>query len=501
MAQVINTNISSLNAQRNLDRSQGSLNTSLQRLSSGLRINSAKDDAAGLAIVDRMTSQIRGLNQAVRNANDGISVAQTAEGALQEGSNILQRMRELAIQSANDSNSANDRANIQKEVVQLQSELNRIAETTTFNGKNLLDGNFVTQQFQVGSNANETISVSIGSASATSIGADQIIGSATQDNIGGALTAVADATGGNNVAADTAFVITGGLGTATLSTPLDATAASIAAQVNGESANTGVSATASTTTTISNVSTGNVSFVLGSQDETQTAVGTATSVSAVITSATDLTALRDAINAETARTGVTATLGATGATIDLSNTTGHDITVADASNNDAADTATVLQVGGVALADSDSTGSAAVTDSIVVGGKLEFSSSDSFLIQTTGTDIMAATSTSSSLSSVADIDLSTRQGSNDSLAVIDEALRFITDTRADLGAIQNRLDATISNLTNISENVSAARSRVQDADFASETANLTKNQILQQAGLSVLAQANAAPQSVLSLLQ
>lgn len=501
MPQVINTNISSLTAQRSLDRSQGSLNTSLERLSSGLRINSAKDDAAGLAIVDRMTSQIRGLNQAVRNANDGISVAQTAEGALQEGSNILQRMRELAIQSSNDSNSANDRANIQKEVVQLQSELNRIAETTTFNGKSLLDGNFVTQQFQVGSNANETISVSIGSASATSIGADQIIGAATQDNIGGALTAVADATGGNNVAADAAFVITGGLGTSTLSTALDATAASIAAQVNGATADTGVSATASTNVTIGNVSTGNVSFTLGSQDENQAAVGTATSVSAVITSPTDLTALRDAINAETARTGVTATLGAAGDTIDLSNTTGNDIAISDASNNDAADTTTVLEVGGTALADSDSTGSGAVTDSIVVGGKLQFNSSDSFLVQTTGTDILAATSTSSSLSSVADVDLSTRQGSQDALAVVDEALRFITDTRADLGAVQNRLDATISNLTSISENVSAARSRVQDADFAAETANLTKNQILQQAGLSVLSQANAAPQSVLSLLQ
>lgn len=500
MAQVINTNISSLNAQRNLDRSQGSLNTSLQRLSSGLRINSAKDDAAGLAIVDRMTSQIRGLNQAVRNANDGISVAQTAEGALQEGSNILQRMRELAIQSANDSNSANDRANIQKEVIQLQSELNRISETTTFNGKNLLDGNFVTQQFQVGSNANETISVSIGSASANSIGADQIIGAATQDNVGAALAAAGDATGGNGTAADAAFVITGGLGTSTLNLAADSTAASIAAQVNGASADTGVSASASTTTTISNVATGNISFELSSRDETGAAVGTASSVSAVITSSTDLTALRDAINAETARTGVTATLGAAGDTIDLSNTTGHDIGLADASDNDGAITAAVLDVGGVTLADTAVAG-AGTADSVVVGGKLQFNSSDSFLIQTTGTDILAATSTSSALSSVADIDLSTRQGSQDSLAVIDEALRFITDTRADLGAVQNRLDATISNLTNISENVSAARSRVQDADFASETANLTKNQILQQAGLSVLAQANAAPQSVLSLLQ
>ena len=263
---------------------------------------------------------------------------------------------------------------------------------------------------------------------------------------------------------------------------------------------TGVSASASTTTTISNVATGNISFELSSRDETGAAVGTASSVSAVITSSTDLTALRDAINAETARTGITATLGAAGDTIDLSNTTGNDIGVADASDNNGAITAAVLDVGGETLADTAVAG-AGTADSVVVGGKLQFNSSDSFLIQTTGTDILAATSTSSALSSVADIDLSTRQGSQDSLAVIDEALRFITDSRADLGAVQNRLDATISNLTNISENVSAARSRVQDADFAAETANLTNNQILQQAGLSVLAQANAAPQSVLSLLQ
>lgn len=494
MPQIINTNISSLTAQRNLDRSQGALQTSLQRLSSGLRINSAKDDAAGLAIVDRMTSQIRGLNQAVRNANDGISVAQTAEGALQEGSNILQRVRELAIQSANDSNSANDRANIQKEVVQLQSELNRIAETTTFNGKNLLDGNFVTQQFQVGSNANETISVSIGSAAATSMGADQVKDTATQDNMGTALAGAADGTGGNGTAADAAFVITGGLGTATLSTAANGTAASIAAQVNGETANTGVSATASTSTTISAVTTGSVSFKLSSRDEAGAAVGTESTVSAVITSATDLSALRDAINAETARTGVTATLGGAGDTIDLTNTTGQDIAVADVSDGTAGATA-VLSVGGEVLTDEGA------TDSIVVGGKLEFNSSDSFLIQTTDTDILTNASTSSSLSSVADIDLSTREGSNNALAVIDEALSFITDTRADLGAVQNRLDSTISNLQNISENVSAARSRIQDADFAAETANLTKNQILQQAGLSILSQANSSGQSVLSLLQ
>lgn len=494
MPQVINTNISSLTAQRNLDKSQGSLQTSLQRLSSGLRINSAKDDAAGLAIVDRMTSQVRGLNQAIRNANDGISVAQTAEGALQESSNIMQRMRELSIQSANDSNSSSDRANIQKEVSQLQSELNRISESTTFNGKNLLDGNFVTQQFQVGSNANETISVSIGSAAANSMGANQAIGDATQDNIGTAAAAAADGTGGNGVNADAAFKITGGLGTETLSIGGNATAAKIASQVNGETSKTGVSATASTNATISNVAAGSVQFTLASRNDAGDVVGTAKPISAVIASSDDLSALRDAINAETASTGITATLNGAGDGIELSNQTGHDITIENATDGDVAG-ADVMDVDGVTLADGGA------EDSIVIAGKVEFSASDAFLITSTDTDIMAAASTSSKLSSVADVDVSTREGANNALTVIDEALSFVTDTRADLGAIQNRLESTISNLQNISENVSAARSRVQDADFASETANLTKNQILQQAGLSILSQANSAPNNVLSLLQ
>jgi len=494
MPQVINTNISSLTAQRNLDRSQGSLNTSLERLSSGLRINSAKDDAAGLAIVDRMTSQIRGLNQAVRNANDGISVAQTAEGALQEGSNILQRMRELSIQSANDSNSASDRANIQKEVGQLQSELNRIAESTTFNGKKLLDGNFVTQQFHVGSNANETISVSIGSSAATSLGSNQVKATATQDHVGNALAAAADGTGGNGVDGDT-VVVTGQLGTENVTFAANATASEIASAVNGESANTGVTATASNEITIDSVAAaGSVQFSLSSQNGAGDTIGTAAPISAVIADVGDLSALRDAINEQSASTGISAVLSDTKTSITLSNTTGSDIVLEGATDGVAA-AATVLTVGGVALADGGA------TDSLVVGGKVEFNSSDAFLLTATDTEVLANVTTASELSSVADIDVSTRDGSNNALVVLDEALSFVTDVRADLGAIQNRLEATISNLTNISENVSSARSRVQDADFAAETANLTKNQILQQAGLSVLSQANSAPQSVLSLLQ
>lgn len=501
MPQVINTNIASLNAQRALDKSQSSLQTSLQRLSSGLRINSAKDDAAGLAIVDRFTSQIRGLSQGIRNANDGLSVAQVAEGAMQESANILQRMRELAIQSVNDSNSDTDRANIQKEVSQLQAEINRIADTTTFNGKNLLDGSFLTQSFQVGSNANETITVSVNSVRATDLGAYQTLPGDTVDNVGTALAAVATATGvGNGVDGDT-IALVGTLGTASPTYAADATAAEIASAVNALQGSTGVTASAETAVTLDAFATGAIGFTLSAEDGSGVVQGTAVSILASVTSATDLAALRDAINAETASTSITALVNAAGTGLDLTNSNGDNIIIESATNNDGADTAALFDVGGATLADSDLLLAGGVTDSIVVGGEITLQSSATFLITVTDADVFTATSISSTLSSVDAIDVSTSTGASDALAVLDEALATITDNRANLGAIQNRLESTISNLASIVENVSAARSRVQDADFASETANLTRNQILQQAGISVLAQANTLPQQVLSLLQ
>ncbi len=495
MAQVINTNIASLSAQNALNKSQSSLETSLERLSSGLRINSAKDDAAGLAIVDRMTSQIRGLNQAVRNANDGLSVSQTAEGALQESSNIMQRMRELSVQSANDSNSASDRSAIQQEVAQLQNELNRISETTTYNGKSLLDGSFASQSFQVGANANETIEVNITSASATVLGSQS---ATTAQNIGTAAVGALTAPAANGVV-DSDITITGALGAGTANYAAGATASEIAALVNGQTTNTGVTATAANSVSLTSFTTGTLSFTLSSTDGSNVTQGTATNVSATVTSATDLTALRNDINESTASTGITATINATGDGIDLTNTTGDDIVIETASNGAGAST-DPFAVNGAALTE-------AGADSIRVAGQVSFSSSGAFILDAAAAEtvldvaIVAAASVSSTLSSVADIDVSTRAGANDALDVLDRALATITDSRAGLGAIQNRLDSTISNLSNISENVSAARSRIEDADFAAETAELTRSQILQQAGISVLSQANTLPQQVLSLLQ
>lgn len=499
MAQVINTNIASLSAQNSLNKSQSALQTSLERLSSGLRINSAKDDAAGLAIVDRMTSQIRGLNQAVRNANDGISVAQTAEGALQESSNILQRMRELSIQSANDSNSNSDRANIQKEVTQLQAELDRIATTTTFNGKSLLDGSFTAQQFQVGSNANETITVSTTSVKANSIGAYT---GASFDNIG-VIAAAANIAGGNGVTAETLAVV-GPLGGATgLAVTAGDAASDTAAIINGASGSTGVKASANTSFTLQNLgSAGTVSMTLSASNASGT-VGTAVSISVGVAAVSDLSTLVTAVNNQTANTGISAAFGTDNSSVVFTSASGDNINILDFNNSGATKTVDILTNDDGGGVDTDTLTGGAGTDSIVVGGKISLSSNGSFSVNQTAADttMFAAQSTASTLSSIATVDISTRQGANDALDVIDNALSSITDSRADLGALQNRLESTISNLASISENVSAARSRVQDADFAAETAALTRNQILQQAGISVLSQANALPQQVLSLLQ
>ena len=516
MAQIINTNVASLNAQRNLNKSQSALGTSLQRLSSGLRINSAKDDAAGLAIADRMTTQVRGLTQAMRNANDGISLSQTAEGGLEESSNILQRVRELAIQSANSTNSASDRKALQAETNQLISELSRIANTTTFNGLKVLDGSFTSQSFQVGAEANQTISVSVAGATAEILGTNQISSNnTTATGIATATTAAVDNTAGNNVGSQTLTVV-GPSGSDTVSVSANATAKNIATAVNAATGTTGVSATASTTATLGSLSAdGTVTFDLYGSN------GTAAPISATVTT-TDLSSLVDAINAKTGSTGITAAIANSGASVTLTSATGEDIKIGNFEHSAAVtDTGgggtevsqTLAVTGGtgsaITLTDGGTTAEAAQTDSTVVGGSLTFSAADgAFTMQS---DIAAsagglftgaaANSQASSKTSVSQVDISTQSGANSAITVLDGALAKVNSIRADLGAIQNRFESTISNLSTTTENISAARSRIQDADFAAETAQLTRSQILQQAGLAMLAQANSLPQGVLSLLQ
>ncbi|MHB1374211.1 MAG: flagellin N-terminal helical domain-containing protein [Thauera sp.] len=490
MAQTINTNVASLNAQRNLTSSQASLATSLQRLSSGLRINSAKDDAAGLAISDRMTSQIRGLNQAVRNANDGISLAQTAEGALGEIGTNLQRMRELAIQSANATNSASDRATIDAEVQQLVAEINRVSGQTQFNGLNLLDGSFAGQQFQVGANANQTITVSsVLDARAASLGSNVL--STAGSAMGGASAAGADVTGAViSTEADLTLSTANGGTTAAISYAQNAGANGIAAAINAAGASVGLSATATNTATISSLGgAGTVSMTLNG-----------TTISANVASTSDLTSLAAAINGAAGTTKVTASFADPSNKSNLTLTTadGADITIQDFNNSAATKTVNVAGQNGTAVT---LTGGAA-TDSTRIVGKVDVTSSKGAITAANAnTDAFASASAVSAFSSVGAISLATAEKSQAAIKVLDAALQQINGGRADLGAIQNRFSSTISSLQVTSENLSASRSRIQDADFATETANLTRSQILQQAGTAMLAQANGLPQNVLSLLR
>lgn len=507
MPQIINTNTASLNAQRNLNATQRDADTALQRLSSGLRINSAKDDAAGLAISERFTSQINGLDQAIRNANDGISLAQVAEGALGESGNILQRIRELAVQSANATNSASDRRALQAEVNQLKQELERVATTTEFNGLKLLDGSFQAEKFQAGANENQTISVSIEGARTTDLANNTVDAANTtaRQGSGSVTAAAADSTAPNTIAGQT-LTVSSSLGEAAVTVDPGATAEKIAASINGVIEETGVEAKARTTAVLFGLGgagdgTGTVSLKLSSGGEQAT-------ISAQIDDTSDLSPLAREINAASGSTGITAEVDDQGG-LTLIQEQGKDILLDDFSSN-AANTSVSFRGSAEADADAITLDGAAgsLIDSSRAAGEITFDSSVSFAVRsseanTTGSilNVAAGTAVGSTKEDVSGIDISTFQGATDALAVVDAALETISGIRADLGAAQNRLESTIANLSTTSENLSAARSRIRDADFASETAELARTQVLQQAGLSVLAQANARPQQVLQLLQ
>ncbi|WP_282245229.1 flagellin [Stenotrophomonas sp. PS02300] len=390
MAQVINTNVMSLNAQRNLSTSGSSLATTIQRLSSGLRINSAKDDAAGLAISERFSTQIRGLDVAVRNANDGISLAQTAEGAMVEIGNNLQRIRELSVQSANATNSDSDREALNAEVKQLTSEIDRVSRQTNFNGTKLLDGSFSGALFQIGADSGQTIGInSIVDASTDTLGSGKY---AAEQKSTGAIY-------GDAAAAD--------------------------GKVTGLKVN--------------NVDIGDVSFKAGE--------------SAIDVAKKTVNALNDKMD----QTGVYASLDKAGVMTLTSLKSGQAFEFTAGTTTDA-DLAPAFA--GISATKVD----AAVSDT------------------------------------VSGVNISSVAGAQRALSVIDDALKSVNSSRADMGAIQNRFTSTIANLNTTSENLSASRSRIRDTDYAKETAELTRTQILQQAGTAMLAQANQSPSSVMSLL-
>lgn len=464
MPQVINTNIASLNAQRNLNTSQGDANVALERLSSGLRINSAKDDAAGLAISERFTSQVRGLNQAIRNANDGISFAQVAEGALEETTNALQRIRELAVQSANDTNSPSDRKALNQEVSALISEINRIASTTQFNGRNILDGSFADFSFQVGANANQTIGVDGVDARGSKLGASVSSGTTfNQANI-------ANFTGAGSLTINGVEV---DLSTAT-------TGQDVISQINLVSPDSGVTAQKAGKTVVN--AGGFAAPTAPATTATVTINGTGVEITATDTIDTTISK----INERAGQTGVTASKS--GTDIILTDTNGGVVEVQDdAGGTDVFGNADILGTG---------------TTSFEPGIELITDVGDTVTLGGTGTlaDLGLGTLTQEDLI-VNDMNVLTRDESANTITTVDYALEQISGLRSELGAVQNRFETTIANLSTASENLSAARSRIQDADFAAESAELARTQVLQQAGLSVLAQANARPQQVLQLLQ
>jgi flagellin len=392
MAQVINTNTMSLNAQRNLSTSGSSLATTIQRLSSGSRINSAKDDAAGLAISERFGTQIRGTDVAIRNANDGISLAQVAEGSLSEIGNNLQRVRELAVQATNATNSASDRKALQAEVTQLVSEIDRVAKQSDFNGTKLLDGSFSSQLFQVGANAGQAIAIDkVVDAKSDSLGKSGF----AADAVGTAITAAA---AGDDVA----------------------------------------------DTVINGVTIKGFSYEAGTSDK-------------------DL--------AGKVATAINAKVGETGA---------HAEVVVDATDPDAP----VYSV---------------TISSVKAGADLNIAeNADIGIAADVANEADAAGATTTVLSGLS---VESFKDASRALEIVDNALDSINSTRADLGAVQNRFTSVVANLQTSTENLSASRSRIKDTDFAKETAELTRTQILQQAGTAMLAQANQVPQNVLSLLR
>ena len=480
MAMTVNTNIASLSTQKNLNKAADSLSTTMQRLSSGLKINSAKDDAAGLQIANRLTSQVNGLGVATKNANDGISIAQTAEGAMQESTNILQRMRELALQSANGSNSAEDRASLQSEYSALTSELTRIANTTTFGGRNLLDGSFGTTSFQVGANANETINVTLGNVSANKVGSQQIQSTTIAPSASGV-------TGGT-------ITVTGSGETKEVTIAGGSSAKETAQQLDG--AVTGLSASARTVASLTVADSAS-----GTPANFSIQVGDSKAIDMI--GVNSLSSLAEQLSSNASALGISVNYNEGDATLSITSETGDNITFADATTAGVTSSYAGVQV---AVEDGAGTAGTAVTisDGLIATGSVELNSAKSYSLAGAGvTGLFAATGTtaSSAMTTIADTDITTASGSQSAIAVIDKAISNIDSQRADLGAVQNRFDSTVANLASISENSTAARSRVQDADFAAETAELTKQQTLQQASTAILAQANQLPSSVLSLLQ
>jgi flagellin len=534
MASYINTNYASLQAQYNLTQSQSGLTTSIQRLSSGQRINTAADDAAGLAISDRMTAQVNGLDQAGRNANDGISLVQTADGALASIAADLQRMRQLAVQSATGTLSSADRQSVNQESQNLLAEINRVSSTTNFNGVSLLDGTFTNKNFQVGASAGQTVGMTLNAANTSYLGAYQLSGtsnysSGSQGASTVSITSSYSSSSYLTITSDNTATTGVQIGASVSTNPttnsslgLSTTSAyAKAAAINAQSSLTGVSASAvtylgglnitSTSSILSTAPTALSNMAAGDLYINGVSVGSAIAGTDYVSEGTNVTS---AINAISASTGVTATVDTSSGAITLAAADGRDINVSSTANG--------LVASGLGFGTRTSASTApAASDTLQAGGILTLSSAVNFAVTSTGTALadsgltadttapaantIATTSGTTALAEtftgITNVDLTTQNLATTALTTLDAAIQQVDTQRGKLGAIQNRFQLTVNNLATNSINLQASRSRIRDTDFAATTASLSQSQILQQAGTAMLTQANTLPNSVLALLK
>jgi len=492
MGMVLNTNIGAIQAQRAIAESREDMESAMERLSTGKRINSAADDAAGLAMVERMNSQIRGLTMATKNANDGIALIRTVENALVEVSGMLQRMRELSVQSANATVSATERAAANNELNQLQLEISRVSANTRYNGTQVLNGSFSAKALQVGTMAGEEITFTIDSVESSLLGAYTLVG----DNNLSAYTAAASTTANTNNTDDADdIVIVGNGNTRTIDIAANDSAKKVAQKVNSVAGATTVFAQAKTFAHLYSASATTASYQI-SINGTQTA--------AFSISSTDVTDAVAKINAVFSTTGVMAS-ATTENKVLLTDADGDDVRIENAT---ALANLRVKAVGNDGVTEqTDTEITLAVTggnDSTLVTGTLRMTSSTGFTIAQTngGTDTWFSDGTqTATLASVGVIDISSQIGASYSIATIDGALERVSGMRGSLGTLTNRLDYSVSNLMKVTEYTIGARSRIEDADFAAETSRLAKAQVLQQAGASMLSQANASTEIVLQVLR
>lgn len=507
MAAIINSNIQSMNAQRNLSASQGSLATSMQRLSSGLRINSAKDDAAGLAISDRMTTQVRGLTVAARNANDGISLAQTAEGALSSVANNLQRIRELAVQARNATNSASDRAALDAEVQQLKEEITRVAQQTSFNGTKLLDGSFTNMAFQVGANQGETIDINevvnanlnvLGSwesvAVSSKLSGEAVKGSNGAVTVPGVLDMKANAAPGNSQAAFTMTVNGSSYAMASVSgSDAQEYLVNLASEMNAGLSTAQSIEVAAVNGQLQFVSTnaGPITMNLGFDSPFGSK-----SVNTPAQRIVDTGGLRPV---DLTINGVVVKFNAAGSVEDRLRDMQSVINGTDFGTNPKV-TASIVN-GTISLSSNEGdvkleAGTSGVAATIFAGTGLTLGTTTAGALQGSRPFEPAVQKTG-----FADLNVLDAEFADNAIKAMDAALTQVNDARSRLGAVQKRFETTVENLNIANENLSASRSRIMDADFAAETAALSRAQILQQAGTAMVAQANQVPQQVLQLLQ